>query len=107
MALNETKKVSITPLKAGAIFNKLHEELGEDALQELLVNLYYEWDPHKGNRLFYTERRESIGGTKMKVTITEFLQRVLDDYDAPPTEGNREWRAALEPAVKIIRELCG
>ena len=107
MAANETKKVSITPRKAGAIFNKLHEELGEDALQELLVNLYYEWDPNKGNRLFYTERRESIGGTKMKVTITEFLQRVLDDYDAPPTEGNREWRAALEPAVKIIREVCG
>jgi len=107
MAPSETKKVSITPRRAGLIFDRLHEELGEDALQELLVNLSYEWEPHEGNKLFYTERRESIKGTKMRVTLTEFLERVLADYDAPPTEGNKEWRLALEPAVKIIREVCG
>ena len=106
MGSSETKRVSITPRKAGVIFDRLHEELGEDALQELLVNLFYEWEPHEGNKLYYTERRESIKGTKMRVTLTEFLERVLADY-ASQTEGDKEWRLALEPAVKIIREVCG
>lgn len=106
MGSSETKKVSITPRKAGVIFDRLHEELGEDALQELLVNLSYEWEPHEGNKLYYTERRESIKGTKMRVTLTEFLERMLADY-ASQTEGDKEWRLALEPAVKIIREVCG
>jgi hypothetical protein len=107
MGSSETKKGVFTPRIAGVAFDRLHEELGEDALQELLVNLSYEWEPHEGNKLFYTERRESIKGTKMRVPLTEFLKRVLADYDAPPTEGNKEWRLALEPAVKIIREVCG
>jgi hypothetical protein len=107
MCPSKTKKVIITPRKAGVAFDRLHEELGEDALHELLTNLSYEWEPHEGNKIYYTERRESIKGTKMRVSITEFLERALADYDAPLTEGDREWRLALEPAVKIIREVCG